>query len=236
MKKRGFTLIELLVVMAITALLTSILLPVFARAREAARATSCRMNQRQIGTAFLMYTQDYDELYPDAGNWTNGVYTYTWRQTLQPYIRSSSLFVCPSNPQKDRVADLADPDESLPEIHCSYGMNRRFAGRPLASIEAPSRKILAAEIVTPWPDVGSPDWNVAGGSATAWAATGFAGHTGAWNLLFGDGHTRATRPTATMAGLNMWGGFRGSADLSVNNDAANAEVQAYLAQLEDLYR
>src|SRR5690349_8255349 len=63
-KQRGFTLIELLVVIAIIAILAAILFPVFARAREAARKASCTSNLKQITTGFLMYTQDYDEVFP----------------------------------------------------------------------------------------------------------------------------------------------------------------------------
>src|SRR5438552_15882727 len=58
--RRAFTLIELLVVIAIIAILAAILFPVFAAAREAARATSCRSNLRQIGAALAMYREDYD--------------------------------------------------------------------------------------------------------------------------------------------------------------------------------
>src|SRR5689334_4870314 len=63
-KNKGFTLIELLVVIAIIAILAAILFPVFAQAREKARQTSCLSNEKQLGTAFLMYVQDYDETFP----------------------------------------------------------------------------------------------------------------------------------------------------------------------------
>jgi type II secretory pathway pseudopilin PulG len=63
---RGFTLSALLVVIAIIAILAAILFPVFARAREMARKTSCLSNQKQIGIASMMYAQDYDEAYPDS--------------------------------------------------------------------------------------------------------------------------------------------------------------------------
>src|SRR5215217_8055455 len=62
--RRGFTLIELLVVIAIIAILASILFPVFARARENARRSSCQSNVKQIGLGFMQYTQDYDEKFP----------------------------------------------------------------------------------------------------------------------------------------------------------------------------
>src|SRR4051812_35864110 len=67
MKQRGFTLIELLVVIAIIAVLAAILFPVFAQAREKARATGCTSNLKQIGLALMMYGQDYDEQMPTGG-------------------------------------------------------------------------------------------------------------------------------------------------------------------------
>ena len=63
---RGFTLIELLVVIAIIAILAAILFPVFARAREKARQTTCSSNQRQIAASIQMYAQDHEEILPDA--------------------------------------------------------------------------------------------------------------------------------------------------------------------------
>ncbi len=73
-RRSGFTLIELLVVIAIIAILAAILFPVFAQAREQARTTSCLSNEKQIGLAFKMYAQDYDEkwamgTYPGPRNW-----------------------------------------------------------------------------------------------------------------------------------------------------------------------
>jgi len=68
---RGFTLIELLVVIAIIAILAAIIFPVFAKAREKARATACVSNVKQLGMGWMMYVQDYDETYP-PNNTTNG--------------------------------------------------------------------------------------------------------------------------------------------------------------------
>ena len=72
MKKSGFTLIELLVVIAIISVLAAILFPVFARAREKARQTTCSSNQRQIAAAIQMYVQDHEETLPAASTmWSN---------------------------------------------------------------------------------------------------------------------------------------------------------------------
>jgi len=70
--KRGFTLIELLVVIAIIAILAAILFPVFARAREKARQTTCTSNQRQIAASLQMYCQDHEETMPPvASAWSD---------------------------------------------------------------------------------------------------------------------------------------------------------------------
>jgi prepilin-type N-terminal cleavage/methylation domain-containing protein len=102
--KSGFTLIELLVVIAIIALLAAILFPVFARARENARKSSCQNNLKQIGIGFTQYVQDYDE------NWVvpeqsiansfcaDGQPAFqTWEGRIQPYVKSWQVFRCPSN-------------------------------------------------------------------------------------------------------------------------------------------
>lgn len=99
--KRGFTLIELLVVIAIIAILAAILFPVFARARENARRTSCVSNLKQMGLAVMMYAQDYDETYPRNQQFvTATTYTY-WPDLLRPYTGSSQIFQCPSTQRAD---------------------------------------------------------------------------------------------------------------------------------------
>jgi prepilin-type N-terminal cleavage/methylation domain-containing protein/prepilin-type processing-associated H-X9-DG protein len=91
----GFTLIELLVVIAIIAILAAILFPVFAQAREKARQTQCISNTKQIGTAVMMYTQDYDEVFPFSDNFAivipgspvQGGYQY-WGDAIAPYVKN----------------------------------------------------------------------------------------------------------------------------------------------------
>jgi prepilin-type N-terminal cleavage/methylation domain-containing protein/prepilin-type processing-associated H-X9-DG protein len=94
-KNSGFTLIELLVVIAIIAILASILFPVFARARENARRSSCQSNLKQIGIGMMQYTQDYDEVMPCA--LYGGLNGSRWWQVIQPYAKSTQVLLCPSD-------------------------------------------------------------------------------------------------------------------------------------------
>lgn len=108
---QAFTLIELLVVIAIIAILAAILFPVFAQARESARKTSCLSNNKQLGLAVIMYTQDYDEMYP-CNNWDSPPIGITatdsgdpnfpaaiaWMWHIMPYMKNRQVLVCPSDP------------------------------------------------------------------------------------------------------------------------------------------
>ena len=113
--RSGFTLIELLVVIAIIAILAAILFPVFAQAREKARQASCLSNTKQMGTAMMMYAQDYDEtLVPyrvqttsganlnpyaaDANVEANAKKPIFFNQLLNPYIKNDGIWKCPSKP------------------------------------------------------------------------------------------------------------------------------------------
>lgn len=128
-RKRGFTLIELLVVIAIIAILAAILFPVFARARENARRTSCLSNVKQMGLALMQYAQDNDEglpnthivgsaPYPDGTVWNSGF--WYWGQILYPYHKSRQVFFCPSSPSPDRT----DPRRA------NYGANEAVLPLP----------------------------------------------------------------------------------------------------------
>lgn len=105
MRKQGFTLIELLVVIAIIAILAAILFPVFAQARERARAVACLSNVKQLGLGLMMYAQDYDETMPAMFAEVpcpqcNGVYNgipIPYDQQIQPYIKNDQIYDCPGD-------------------------------------------------------------------------------------------------------------------------------------------
>jgi prepilin-type N-terminal cleavage/methylation domain-containing protein/prepilin-type processing-associated H-X9-DG protein len=142
-KRAGFTLIELLVVIAIIAILAAILFPVFAQAREKARQVACMSNEKQIGTAVLMYLQDYDETYPaidlDVTSAANAPILplpdgrkyqglMGWALQYFPYIKSKDVFVCPNDDQS--TAYWVDNGSANPyvgtynkPIPMSYGIN-----------------------------------------------------------------------------------------------------------------
>jgi prepilin-type N-terminal cleavage/methylation domain-containing protein len=112
-RKSAFTLIELLVVIAIIAILAAILFPVFAKAREKARQTSCLSNLKQTALGVLMYVEDYDELMPqgevNTGTWPTGTFYATpsaagstvsgttWSNAIQPYIKNYAIYKCPDS-------------------------------------------------------------------------------------------------------------------------------------------
>jgi prepilin-type N-terminal cleavage/methylation domain-containing protein/prepilin-type processing-associated H-X9-DG protein len=97
--RRGFTLIELLVVIAIIGILAAILFPVFAKAREKGRQTTCLSNTRQLAAGVLMYAEDYDEVLPVAIGGTNDwAHWWTTIELVEPYTGNRQIRMCPGDP------------------------------------------------------------------------------------------------------------------------------------------
>lgn len=215
--QRAFTLIELLVVIAIIAILAAILFPVFAAAREKSRSTQCLSNNRQLGTAFIMYTQDASERFPASGQnlfatTTEPFPTADWvrvgssccgsyssnpqaaiatpaQGSLFPYTKNVGIYRCPS----DRIGHKL-----------SYSMNEFLdvAKQSLMNYPASTFLILEEDSATlndgnyrPWAmfDIVTARHHGrdARGANTAGPVVDMTG--GGGNILLADGHAKFFR-------------------------------------------
>ncbi|HEX8237519.1 MAG TPA: DUF1559 domain-containing protein [Abditibacteriaceae bacterium] len=203
--RRGFTLIEILIVLVIIAILAGILLPVFARVREGARATSCASNLKQLGMAFTQYTADYNQRFPGAGDyldWSSGGHWVAGADSglnaamtdavtgeltgktalveqgaLWPYVKSDAVYICPSNPTGR-------------EKRLSYSMNCAVAFMSNARIRSASEIVLLVDednANSGYFHAVNPDAASTVGISTD-ALTQV--HNGGGNLLFVDGHVK----------------------------------------------
>lgn len=181
-ERSGFTLIELLVVIAIIAILAAILFPVFAQAREAARATSCRSNLKQYATATLMYVQDYDETYP-PGVYLNGACYNYYYTIIDPYVKNKQITQCPSEPRAlDTTYVGACGPGTLSPQYTSYFTNAAIftqVGAPLAlaALNYPADSIMMF------------DGNIANTQAQIVQAR----HSGSFMASYADGHVKAIK-------------------------------------------
>jgi len=173
-RRGGFTLIELLVVIAIIAILAAILFPVFAKAREKARTSSCSSNLKQIGVATLQYIQDYDERLPLGWYNSNGV-SCTPRTTTQAYIKSMQAFDCPSSGQRP-----------------SYGYHTNLCnGRALASLVDTTLTIV-------WCDAAAVDQSTMNLLPEEWKEESSGGNSVDWEVRF------PRNPTSPYAADGGW--------------------------------
>jgi prepilin-type N-terminal cleavage/methylation domain-containing protein/prepilin-type processing-associated H-X9-DG protein len=188
--RSAFTLIELLVVIAIIAILAAILFPVFAKAREKARQTSCASNLKQLGLGLLQYAQDYDELLPRG--YTSPP-SRDWFSDCTPYLKSTQIRVCPSKHTQAQ----------------GYGYGWWLAnstGRALAEITEVSRTAMLNDIAGPV-DRAAP-WGY--GTDTRFHPD--PRHNEGLNMLYCDGHVKwlsktdrgLTAPNATTLTGTWW--------------------------------
>jgi prepilin-type N-terminal cleavage/methylation domain-containing protein/prepilin-type processing-associated H-X9-DG protein len=161
MSRRGFTLIELLVVIAIIAILAAILFPVFAKAREKARQSSCLSNLKQIGIGLLAYAQDYDETFPALSGaayyaddhltnglggfgWDGGSIVYhDWAVVIMPYIKNTQIFQCPSTQYNCYGCSYGMPQNG---VSTSNTFITTFGGYvKLGSLARPAESLIVTE-------------------------------------------------------------------------------------------
>jgi len=153
-KHSAFTLIELLVVIAIIALLAAILFPVFGRARENARRTTCQSNLKQLDLGFAQYVQDDDEMLPPV---IDGANIVTWDTAIQPYLGiqvslsngSPLILQCPSDALARRGGNCLTAASQSVRSYAMVGPGTNYAGlvggRNISTMPVPSDTLLLAE-------------------------------------------------------------------------------------------
>lgn len=208
--RSGFTLIELLVVIAIIAILAAILFPVFAQAREQARKAQCASNLKQLGTAILMYKQDYDERFPFGGWLPASQGTWEWQNSVAPYIKNRGVYRCPSSSELDE-----DPNNPTAwhwnRNPVSYMYNNFLAANrdPLndSAVVAPADCVMLSDGHSDWGGREGVDWM--GRPNTVWLMEntyfgkqaklitgwgnrtwGIPRHQNGANFCFADGHVK----------------------------------------------
>lgn len=210
--RRGFTLIELLVVIAIIAILAAILFPVFAKAREKARQTSCLSNVKQIGLACLMYCQDYDETLPrHCGQPTPN---YPWWVEVAPYCKNTQMFQCPSDSGSSVCAGGSGAYPPGTPRSYGYNLSTTPAGgnvgctvQKLGSIPKPSGLLMLGENNNSAATAGQTwmgYWNRASTTGDPTAADTVGRHNGGDNICFVDGHSKWMQTATILSTQGLW--------------------------------
>ena len=189
MSRHGFTLIELLVVIAIIAILAAILFPVFAKAREKARQSSCLSNVKQIVLGAAQYCQDYDEkILPTL---TRATGNPIWTSLIYPYVKNDQVFACPSC-STHRITWYADANRGWLSVGENWVFSIDNGARALGDVQYPAQGVQFADTMS-------------GDAASVWRGYEFQGtwtpyvdvaegicprHNDGANLGFIDGHAK----------------------------------------------
>ncbi|NUQ00004.1 MAG: DUF1559 domain-containing protein [Armatimonadetes bacterium] len=207
-RQKAFTLIELLVVIAIIAILAAILFPVFAKAREKARQSSCQSNLKQLGLAVQQYTQDYDErVIMNGGPVDNttcaGIVLRTgyrgWPiNAINPYIKNVQIITCPSNPGGGINRDSGGALCAGVPTTASYGFNAAgISNRSLAEFQSAASQVVMYDSDAVWNDCWGPDstcgFESAGRDIDDFKNGRFTEtcvHNEKGNMVFLDGHVK----------------------------------------------
>ena len=191
---KGFTLIELLVVIAIIAILAAILFPVFQKVRENARRASCQSNEKQLGLAFIQYSQDADEKYPAGVTGDN--YSIGWGGQIYSFVKSTGVYKCPDDSTNPSAG--AGGTTLYPVSYFYNGALSFYTGSAIAQLNAPASTVLLCEAVTNRGDIVDPDEGISKGNVDfSGAATGLGPQTKAGNKI----STTAFYATGYMNGI-----------------------------------
>lgn len=202
--RRGFTLIELLVVIAIIAILAAILFPVFAKAREKARQSSCMSNLKQLALGVLSYVQDYDERMPSQfGGWvsTNPPHGFGYH-LFMPYVKNAQIWRCPSDSTANCAYDNAGPTNYRTSWAQSYVHNTNVFDNAvsLAMLERVAETPLMMDGQTINQIYGRPRW------ATIIPSYCAPRHNDGANVSYADGHAKWLNKT-TLFDANFYMGY-----------------------------
>lgn len=208
---KGFTVWELLAVVIIFVVLAAILFPVFVGSRQGSPYRSCESNLKLLELGMIQYEQDYDQRLPLRQ--MNAPHLVSWRALIYPYLKSKTIYVCPSDPAAKW------PDVEQDGFMRSYAVNSSTGGNSggpfsdnhprlaLVYASTPASTIALVESTAAFNDF-NPLFPAAFAQPTRQGyRTGhlFAGHQGMTNMMFLDGHCKSIKPDQLFPGNSLYG-------------------------------